>query len=217
MDTIEELTRSARRLRAVQECRNLIGRFSFYNAGVCRKELCSLFAKSEGTVLESPWGIYEGYEGVWRRYVSEHGDRSDPEAREKFRGNTVIHGADTEIIEVADDCMSASGCWMSPGADFSVGEDGNGASAFCWIRIYADFVCEDGAWRIRRYGFTPLNRMATGDDWAKAPKIDFAAMYPNAHPDRPRERECWQLGEPYTGDDPLPPRPKAVFGEEADR
>jgi len=214
VDTLEKLTLTARRLEAVNACRNLIGRFSFYNAGLRRKELCALFSRGEDTAVEAPWGVYEGYDGVYRRYVLEHGDRTDPAAREKFRGSTVIHGADTEIIAVAADGMSASGVWLSPGADFSPGPDGRGASAFCWIRIYADFVREDGVWRIRRYGFTPLTRMASGENWALAPEMDFAKMYPNAAPDRPRDRDCWQLGRPYTGDDPPPP-PPAADGEEA--
>lgn len=213
---LESLTQKALRLKAYQACRNLIGRFSFYNACVCRKELCELFSKGSTSSVESPWGVYEGYDGVWRRYVEEHGDRTDPVLREKFRGNTVIHGVDTEIIEVAEDGLSARGYWLSPGADFSVNARGEGASAFCWIRVYADFVCEDGVWRIKSYGFGPVHRMGMGENWCLAGQVDFAKMYPTAAPDRAREPECWQFGSPYTGEDIPVPRPASIYGKEAE-
>ena len=185
MDEADQMRR-LQRLAAAQACRNLIGRFQFCNASGLRRQLCELFADDTDTVLETPWGTYFGIEGVRRRYVTEHGDRSDPIAFEKSRGKLVQHGADTEILSVSEDGDCAEGLWLSPGVDYSRDCDGSGLGALCWIRISARFVRTKAGWRIQRYAFSPICRMEPGRDWSLAAPIDFARVYPNSRPDVPR-------------------------------
>ena len=125
-ETLELLTRKLERLEAVQACRNLMGKYSYYHTAFRNKEYIDLWAKREDDLLVMPWGSYQGFEGVKACYMKDHGDRSDPQVPDSLKGAVMMHEMDTEVIEVAEDGKTAKGAWLSPGQRDLCGRPGAG-------------------------------------------------------------------------------------------
>lgn len=208
---------SLHRLEAVQCCRNLMGRYSLYNSQVRRRELIGLFSRREDVLLEMPWGIYDGQQGLKNRYLIEQGDRGDPAGYGRFVGKTVSHEMDTEIIEVAADGETATGCWLSPGCDTGL-SDGEGRAMWCWTKFAADFILEDGEWKIWHLRLYHMYRSSYTQKWTDCDFEDYAAILPRSKADRgPTDPTVWEIGQPYPTDQPLPPLPYESFGQREHR
>lgn len=70
-------------------------------------------------------------------------------------GDMVIHLLTTPYVEIAKDGQTAKGVWYSPGICTEVGKDGQPVPMTMWERCGADFIKEDGEWKIwhfRQYG-----------------------------------------------------------------
>ena len=114
-EMLEQLTTKLERLEAVQACRNLMGKYSYYHTAFRNNEYIDLWAKRDDDLLVMPWGSYKGFEGVKACYLKDHGDRNDPGMLDSLRGAVMMHEMDTEVIEVAKDGKTAKGAWISPG------------------------------------------------------------------------------------------------------
>ena len=115
--TREELQFRLDRMQAVQDCRNLMGDYSLLHTAYRNKEYCRLWANRDDCVLLMPWGGYFGKAGVEKCYLVDHGDRDDENAdgNPQLHGGMFMHCMDIEIIEVAEDGMTARGIWLDPG------------------------------------------------------------------------------------------------------
>ena len=62
MNDYEALLHEAERLEALQEIRNLMGRYSYLHSAFRNNEYAELWAKRDDAKLVTPWGSYQGIE-----------------------------------------------------------------------------------------------------------------------------------------------------------
>ena len=188
-EMLEQLTMKRERLEAVQACRNLMGKYSYYHTAFRNNEYIDLWAKRDDDLLVMPWGSYKGFEGVKACYLKDHGDRNDPGMLDSLRGAVMMHEMDTEVIEVAEDGKTAKGAWISPGHETYVdGQvpgrpdetgDGKAHAEWCWGKYAVDFIKDaDGQWKIWHMRLYPLFKCEYGTSWveAKQPTADEFAF-----------------------------------------
>ena len=60
----EQLEHKLLKLEAQEACRNLMGRYSYYGTAFRNKETVELWAKREDAQLMTPWGSYDGHDGI---------------------------------------------------------------------------------------------------------------------------------------------------------
>ena len=101
-------------------------------------------------------GVYRGLDHIRALYAAF-------EETKKIPGFFILHAVVTPYIEIAADGQSAKAHWLSPGA---VG-NANSAS-WVWGPYYADYVKEDGEWRILHTNLAALFRNRYEVSWAKA-------------------------------------------------
>lgn len=111
----EQLEHKLLKLEAQEACRNLMGRYSYYGTAFRNKETVELWAKREDAQLMTPWGSYDGHDGIKACYLEDIGDRSDTRVFEAIKGAVIIHEIDTEVIEVAEDLQTAKAAFLSQG------------------------------------------------------------------------------------------------------
>ena len=113
----EQLEHKLLKLEAQEACRNLMGRYSYYGTAFRNKETVELWAKREDAQLMTPWGSYDGHDGIKACYLEDIGDRSDTRVFEAIKGAVIIHEIDTEVIEVAEDLQTAKAAFLSQAYD----------------------------------------------------------------------------------------------------
>ena len=220
-ETLEVLTRKLERLEAVQACRNLMGKYSYYHTAFRNQEYIDLWAKREDDLLVMPWGSYQGFEGVKACYMKDHGDRSDPKVLDSLKGAVMMHEMDTEVIEVAEDGKTAKGAWLSPGHETYVDgqvpgmkkEEGSGQAhaEWCWGKYAVDFIKDDnGEWKIWHMRLYPLFKCEYGESWVdtKQPEPeDYTFMSSQ------RSTSWWSYSptEVYPANEPAIPWPYEKF------
>ncbi len=131
------------RLEAYMEISNLMGRYAHWHVPGLRTEQASLFSTRDDTFAEMLWGRYYGKSGIDRLYPGLH-----VAAVPHPEGHMCIHSMQTPVIEVAEDLQTAKGLWMSPGVMTNSNPDGSLVGKWCWIKYAADFILEDGVWKI---------------------------------------------------------------------
>ena len=109
----EQLEHKLLKLEAQEACRNLMGRYSYYRTAFQSKEMVALWAKRDDDKLVTPWGSYQGHQGIEACYLEDIGDRSDTRVFEAIKGAVIIHEIDTEVIEVAEDLQTAKAAFLS--------------------------------------------------------------------------------------------------------
>lgn len=159
------LTLEQRVLRneSYREIQNVMGRYVFYRMYGMMEETTALFSKRTDTLIEMPWGVYNGGDAAARCFIADHQD-----SLEEHIGAMTIHDVCTPVIEIAEDCQTAKAVWLSPGLATAHGPQGK-KGLWAWLRYGCDFICEDGQWRIwhmRKYGlFTvPTDKSWTDED-----------------------------------------------------
>lgn len=205
--TPEELLQMVESMEASNECRNLMGRFVYYNATFRNREILPLWSKRDDCRIEMPWGWYGGQAGI-ADFLEEQGDRGDPEVMEGLPGVMRIFELDTEIVEVAGDGETAKGVWTSPGEVTNM-INWAAVGEWRWCRYAVDFIKEDAQWKLWKmrmyplfttnyyrswvrevqpaqdeYGFKKANAKTTAD-WRYSPDVVFPADAPE--PPRPYE------------------------------
>lgn len=167
----QEISAGDRALAAI-EVQNVFSKHCYYHeAGMHRAEMEAIWVKKDGEFAKTakwqqPMGINEGYEAIWQFYVLNK-EKNSAETLEKISkiypeienkpenlgigGEWASHTQSTPIIEVAGDGKTAKGIWESPGlhmtaqiADGKVTKQGG----WFWEKYAADFVKEDGKWKI---------------------------------------------------------------------
>jgi len=128
-------------------------------------------------------------------------------------GDLVMMPISTPCIEIAADGKTAKGVWFSHGLNTEIGADGQPVSNEMWGKCAADFIKEDGKWKI--WHFVLLGDLGWQKDksWvdklnkpmprtvAEDPRADFigktyASMYTNKrvaqfNPQPPEPYETW--------------------------
>jgi hypothetical protein len=157
--TIEGLKQEIQRLKDVHEVQELMSRYFYLHTASKRKEQLELFAlKTPGVRAEiADWGVWDGPEAVRRLFLGRLSG-GDP------HGFMVMHTLATPSIRVAGDGKTAKGVWMSPGHETFVAE-GKPKGYWSWGYMTADFVKEDGKWKIWHYHVYGLFRCDYYQSW----------------------------------------------------
>ncbi len=174
---------AAERALAMWEVQNVMSRHAYYHAaGLNIEEVDAIWVRRDGefassATFASPRWVMNGIETVRGAYGEENQrnreralgalSRADPSvanSRENLGAGHewAMHTNTTPIIEIAGDGRTAKGVWYSPGMGLFTQVDGRDVrvqGTFFWEKYGADFVLENGQWRIwhlqMAYDFTP--------------------------------------------------------------
>lgn len=80
-------------------------------------------------------------------------------------GDYVVHTLTTPCIEVAADGQTAKGLWYAPSLCAEPGEDGKLVAVNIWEKYGADFIKEDGEWKIWHLRAFVDFMLPLGPDW----------------------------------------------------
>jgi len=146
---------------------DLMGRRAYYYANnQRRRELDELWVSAPDYQRTASygrnWGYYTGMDSIARYYVIEHNRRQyrDLEAiRTKSPevelsswnlgyGTTAFHEVTTPMLYIAGDGKTARGLWYVPGQETIIEADGTPRAYWTMDNMAADFVKENGQWKI---------------------------------------------------------------------
>lgn len=126
------------------EIRKLMTRYAYYGYARAWEKVPDMFAKRDDIWIDCEgFGVFEGAKGIQTFFVDWHHSMEGDAL-----GIVTLHTLTTDIIEVANDGMTAHGLWMSPGAEARRAAD-NGELESYWIwGLYAiDFIKENDEWK----------------------------------------------------------------------
>lgn len=140
-------------LEAIAEIQRLMGAYSFLLDGRKYDEVVGLFSKKQPDVrVEMTNGVYQGYDSIVRLYPGMHywQHTAGHYLGYQGRGGVAKHSQNTPLVVIGSDQRTAKGTWISLG--FAAGWNGpvDGECMFNWgmFRYGADFIYEDGEWKI---------------------------------------------------------------------
>nr|WP_298054973.1 nuclear transport factor 2 family protein [uncultured Lachnoanaerobaculum sp.] len=162
---LNNLKLQAERLSALQEIRNLMGKYSYLHTAFRNVEYVKLWAKRDDSLLIMPFGKFQGFEAIRHCYVDMHGDRNDVEVRNQLKGFMMVHLMNTEVIEVAEDGKSAKGSWISPGIEVAP-QTGKEGGAWCWGKYEVDFIKEE-EWKFWHMTLYPVFLTPYSKSWGR--------------------------------------------------
>lgn len=222
----EELKLGFDRMAAAQACRNLMGKYSYLHTAMRHREYVGLWADREDDLLVMPWGYYKGKQGVVTCYVHDHGDRYDPEVQNSpiFKGAMMMHAMDTAVVEVAGDCKTARGCWISPGhescfipnpeknPDWKKGDPITDdmlepSTEWAWSKYQVDFINENGEWKFWKMRLWPIYKTDFYVSWIDHPDMDAADFPFKNYSPLPEPNWSWSPDSVYPANEPEPPLP----------
>ena len=228
--TLEELALQVERLQAAQACRNIMGRYSYYHTAFRNKDYMTLWAQRPDSYFKFPFGQYIGYDAIAHCYLVEHGDRDDPGMDQKLQGIMTMHQLDTEVLEVAADCKTAKGVWISPGHETFLRNPENVDPAqepdklvpdpmWAWSKYEVEFIKDtDGQWKLWHMVLYPLFKTGYHQAWTECEAKVEQAINPDADQTKPGETnpmtgqktpDFWQWSKTavYPASEPEPPVP----------
>lgn len=204
---LEELKAENARLKAARECENLMSGYSYLGSAHRLREYMKLWADRPDTCLEMPWGIYEGYEGVCRCYLTDHTDRDDPGAEDELKGTMFIHPMTTCRLVVAEDGETARGAWVSPGVEAVAG-----TAMWCMSKYAVDFIKMPEGWRIWHMRLYPLFLTPYDVPFTEKDKtFNVSDVHPDRGPSSPRYE--YDLEAMYPRNEPVIPLEYKSFDE----
>lgn len=203
------------RVEAVTAVQNALGRYVFLHTANRHQEAEQLFAlKTPGLRVEMMWGVYDGAESIKRLYSGYHVWADTNKKGEYAKGTLHIHTLTSPVIEVAGDLKTAKAVWMSPGVETALMNDELTAN-WGWMKYGADFIKEDGEWKIWHLHVYSLFFSSFETSWVKQ-RIDAAGEIPMPKeflPDR-KPTTTWDYRpERKTVLEPVPPVPYWSFDD----
>lgn len=171
----DELRHRMERAEAVTEIQNLMGKYYMMHVinpnpefiGKTQWDSWQLWADRDDISVEiADWGLLVGKENVRYNYEKGRPDHNDPSTWVGpmcGKGTMFEHNITTPIIVVADDGQTARGVWTSPGHETT--EFG---PQWAWGRAAADFIKENGQWKIWHYHWYRVFRCPYDSNW-----VDF--------------------------------------------
>ncbi|MBP2638417.1 MAG: nuclear transport factor 2 family protein [Firmicutes bacterium] len=194
---------------AYTKIQNIMGTYAYMLTAGKYVDICELFTKNEADVrVEMNWGVYDGYEGILRCYAKYHNDCvSGP-------GIMAVHALTTAVIEVADDLKSAQAVWISPGhiTGGMFTKDKSVKAHWAWMRYGADFINENGEWKIWHLHVFGMLMTPYEKSWVEVGDAhDMEALPPEYAPDR-APTYSWAYSPTGTTEYvPAPPQPYKTF------
>ena len=204
-----ELERLLEKKMAERAVQNLIGRFCHLNTARRDQDILAIWSKAPDARIEQPWGVYDGPEGVKRFFTEEMPSHGDLEAR---KGDLSVDCLSTAVIEVATDVKTARGAWFSQGIRTEK-RDGAPLCRWCWTKLAADFIYEDGTWKIWHMAVFPLLESDYETPWYEMPKLTQEAFAKYKADRAPTARYLWSFHEDnnYPLGHPATPKPYDNF------
>lgn len=147
---------------ASQQVENVKARHTYYHGRAdATGEWANIWSKSDDCSWAHAFGRMRGFDQVWWGSVADYDKMAMENAiemREIYPETTgkdprplmeaSVHTLVTDVIEVAEDGMSARGSFITPGVIHSTLTPEK--EKYCnvlWERYGSDFVCEDGEWK----------------------------------------------------------------------
>lgn len=156
--TIEQ---KLQKLKDIQDVQNVMSRYEYFHVANMKEAMIDLFArKAPGVSSGNNNTVSIGFDKVqaFMRAVGAGGDNI---------GSLNLHVLTTPVIEVANDGKTAQGLWISPGAESSI-RTGKATATWTLIKIAADFIKEDGVWKLWHYHRFDIFAVPYGESWAVA-------------------------------------------------
>ena len=168
---VEGLTRQVARLEAAQAVRTLQHQYGYYIDKCLYREAVELFA--EDAEVRFLNGVYRGRSGVHRLYCEWFGRYFARGVNGPVRGLMLDHLLLQDVIDVAEDTLSARGrfrCLLQGGTHESLGESiANFPRQFWESGIYENtYVKEDGVWKIKCLHYNMLWQADYDQGWANS-------------------------------------------------
>ena len=204
-DSVKNLQRQLTRANDYIAIQNLASEYQYYHQPKTMGKTMDLFAqKTPGVSVGISAGVDEGIDRV-RAFWGK-------ESVVPIEGVMLEHQLTTPMIEVSEDGQTAKGVWMSPGHETVPGLLDGGH--WVWGRYAADFVKEDGKWKIWHLWFYCTLRVRCGQDYADGPEAPSEALI--AHKERVEFSHPLPYVNIYTRESiremvPVPPAPYSTF------
>ncbi|MGC3980081.1 MAG: nuclear transport factor 2 family protein [Steroidobacteraceae bacterium] len=157
-----KLLKEVERQNAAIAVQNLMGRYTYYQLADKQVETGELFAlKTAGVKVQLPSGNPSvGGDAVKAFYAKSA-------ASQKPEGMFHLHPMQTPVVEVAGDGKTAKGVFLSLGAGANSGDD---KGAWTWVRYGADFIKENGVWKIWHLHAYPIFSTSFYKSWTDSAK-----------------------------------------------
>ena len=143
-------------------------------------DLMELFAQRRPDVSAefADWGVFVGREHVRQvvvdalvRLARANGAAArrlaQDEALDDRAGLLMENALMTPLIQVSPDASEARGLWMALGAQTERDDQGHLLAVWTWVQFSAEFVVEDGGWKILHLRVAPRFRTPFGRSWAQ--------------------------------------------------
>ncbi len=168
-----------RRVWDTENIKNLISRYTYFEAGNRREEAMDRFWVSEPENAATAsygrnWGFFVGMENIRRYYIE--GDRFGAV------GTLTMHPFSTKLLCLAEDGKTAQGLWM--GIAYESAPNGEGALEGKWVneRMAIDFIKEGETWKIWHMFIGTNFTNVAGADYTKLPLNTEIREYRNGNP-----------------------------------
>ena len=185
--TKEEVYRIQQKLQAVNDCNFLVMNSSVLLGANHPRDYAAQWANRDDCTLATPWGCYNGIEGVRRCYGTDMKDIRDEGAEEFLRGSLNMESINGDVVEVAEDLQTARGIYIyQRGENTPTKNEIPGLERKCywaWGWYGVDFIREDGQWKIWHVKFFPFMRVPFGKNWTEHEYSGFPLRNPTC--DRP--------------------------------
>ena len=155
------------RIMDKEAIKKLMARRAFYYANnQRRRELVELWVSSReyrsSASYGRNWGYYVGMDSIANYYVLEHSKKQYAELTAIHENNpavtvdnqnlgwgcTAFHTVTTPMLYIAGDGKTARGLWYSAGQETIMQADGTAKAYWTMDNMSADFVKENGDWKI---------------------------------------------------------------------
>lgn len=149
-ERLDKLELRLERAEAAVEIQNLLAKYELLQTACMHDEQPLLFAQKAPDVSFEIYGkgIFVGIEKIreqfthgWSKLYQTVNGATD------HTGHMVIHMLTSPLVEVAGDCNTAKGIWLSPGVTTRPLKD-RYLTAWAWLKYGADFIREDSEWKI---------------------------------------------------------------------
>ncbi len=168
-----------RRVWDTENIKNLIGRFTYYEAANRRAEALEKLwvAQPENQATASfgrNWGFYTGMDAIREYYVNRCRFGAD--------GTATMHPFSTKLLCLAEDGKTAQGLWMGIGYDTAPNSAGKLSGMWVNERMAIDFIKEGSDWKIWHVFIGTNFTENAGGNYAKQPLNTEIRQYRDGNP-----------------------------------
>jgi len=209
---------------ASSQVRRCMNRYeTLLSMGYIQRALAEFALSQPDVQADVGFGLYYGPDSVKKLFIDVHGMMlGDADKKTLKNGATYLLANTTDIIEVAEDLKTAKGLWLCPTLS-TPGDEKQGFSARTgYAHRVADFVNENGKWKLWHYMVYGLTGAPAGKSWTDpevvaANQVNRYGWIPDhLKPDRPQAPGIgaaggWRPDRPVT--EVQVPAPYRTFAE----